>query len=92
MPAPQTPPLISPGDILQEKFMVPLQVSSTRLARDFDVSERTVAQILAGQRRISKAMAHKLHMRFKTSTQYWLSLQSRYDQQKLERWETLGRV
>ena len=67
--------------------MEPLQLSPARLAEDFDVSEKTIHQLLAGQRRISKAMAHKLHMRLKTTTQYWLNLQSRYDRQKLAHWQ-----
>lgn len=70
--------------------MVPLQISPERLAEDFGVSEKTIHQLLAGQRRISKAMAHKLHMRLKTTTQFWLNLQSRHDQQKLAHWQRFG--
>ncbi len=83
-------PLIAPGEILRDQFMVPLQLTPARLAEDLNVSEKTVLQLISGRRRISKTMAHKLHMRLKTSTQYWLNLQSRHDQQKLSHWQQLG--
>lgn len=71
--------------------MTPLNISPQRLAQDFDVNETTIRQILNGQRRISKSMAHKLHMRFKTTTQFWLDAQNRHDRQKLEHWEHITR-
>ena len=71
--------------------MRPLRLSAQRLARDFGVDEKTILQILAGRRRVSLAMAHKLHMRFKTSTQFWLNLQNRFDTSRLKSWEDLAR-
>jgi antitoxin HigA-1 len=88
---PQFPPLVTPGDVLREQFMIPLGVSPERLAQDFGSSENTIRQILAGHRRISKTMAHKLHMRFKTTTQFWLNLQSQYDLRKLDQWEKMAK-
>ena len=81
-----SPPPVSPGEILREEFMIPLNITVQKLAKDLQVSEKTLLQVLAGRRRVSRAMAHKLHMRLKTSTEFWLNSQIRYDRQKLAWW------
>lgn len=91
-PAPEKlPSLVTPGEILEKDFMKPLGVSTHKLARDLGVREETIQEIIAGRRRISKTMAHRLHIRFKVTTQFWLSAQAHYDQQALERWQMLAK-
>lgn len=70
---------IHPGEILMEEFLMPFKISQYRLAKDIDVAPRRVNEIIHGSRAISADTALRLGKYFKTSPQFWLNLQSRYD-------------
>jgi addiction module HigA family antidote len=70
---------IHPGEILMEEFLAPFSLSQYRLAKDIDVAPRRINEIIHGQRAISADTALRLGKYFKTSPQFWLNLQSRYD-------------
>jgi antitoxin HigA-1 len=76
---------ISPGEILLEEFMVPLGISQNRLARDLGVNVARVHDIVRGQRGISAETALRLATYFKTSADFWMNLQTRYDLKLAER-------
>lgn len=78
-------PLVTPGEILREEFMVPLGLSAYRVAKDIGVSATAVGQILSAQRAITPDMAHRLGSYFGMSAEFWLNAQSHYDLRKLER-------
>jgi antitoxin HigA-1 len=71
--------LIPPGQILLKEFMVPLGISQNRLARDLGVNAARVHEIVHGQRGISAETALRLAAYFKTTAEYWMNLQTRYD-------------
>jgi len=71
-------PAIHPGEILADELKE-LGVSPTELSRQIAVPPNRVTQIIKGQRSITGDTALRLGHWFKTSAQFWLSLQSAYD-------------
>jgi addiction module HigA family antidote len=70
---------IMPGEILLEEFMRPLEISQNKLARDLDVPIARINDIVHGRRGISADTALRLAKYFKTTAEFWMNLQSRYD-------------
>src|SRR5689334_4454442 len=72
-------PLIHPGEILREEFLVPLGLSQYRLAKDTSVPPRRINEIVRGTRAVSADTALRLARYFGTSERFWLNLQTHYD-------------
>lgn len=70
---------ISPGEILLEEFLVPLEISQYRLAKDLDIPQTRVSEIVKGNRRITADTAVRLSAYFGNSAKFWLGLQDDYD-------------
>jgi antitoxin HigA-1 len=70
---------IHPGEILHEDFMKPHRLSMNKLALDLRVPVTRVADIVAERRGISPNTALRLARYFKTSAEFWLNLQTKYD-------------
>lgn len=70
---------IHPGEILQEEFLKPLNISQYRLALDVDVSPRRINEIVKETRSVTADTALRLGRYFGNSPQFWLNLQSKYD-------------
>jgi len=70
---------ISPGEILFEEFMAPLDISQNKLARDLDVPVGRINDILKARRVITTDTALRLAVYFGTTPEFWLNLQNRYD-------------
>lgn len=70
---------VHPGEILSEDFMKPNRLSMNRLALDLRVPVTRIADIVAERRGISPDTALRLARYFKTTPQFWLNLQTRYD-------------
>ena len=70
---------IHPGEILLFKFLEPLQMSQTRLARNIGVSPRRINEIVLKKRRITADTALRLGRYFKMAPDFWLGLQMDYD-------------
>lgn len=68
-----------PGVILQRDFLDGLGVSQYRLAVDIEVPPRRINEIVRGLRGISADTALRLARYFRTTPQFWLNLQQRYD-------------
>lgn len=71
--------LVTPGDVLYEEFMKPLNISQNQLARDIDVPPSRIHAIVHGKRTLTADMALRLGKYFQTSAQLWINLQARYD-------------
>lgn len=52
--------LVTPGEILEEEFMKPLNISQNQLARDIDVPPSRIHAIVHGRRSITADMALRL--------------------------------
>jgi len=70
---------IHPGEVLQEDFLTPLQLTQHKVARAIGVPPRRINEIVHGTRRISADTALRLGRYFGTSTMFWINLQTRYD-------------
>lgn len=69
----------TPGQILDEKFLQPLDISRYRLAKAIGVSETAIGEIVNGKRRITTAMAWRLAKALGTTPDFWSNLQTDYD-------------
>jgi antitoxin HigA-1 len=76
---------IPPGEILLEEFMRPYRLSQNKLARDLDVPVARVNDIIHARRGISADTALRLAAYFRTSAEFWLNLQTRYDLKMAQR-------
>ena len=70
---------IHPGEILNEEFLRPMEISQYRLAKDISVPARRINEIVHGTRSITADTALRLGRYFGISAQFWLNLQSHYD-------------
>ena len=70
---------IHPGEILQEEFLTPLELTQHRLAVSIRVPPRRINEIVHGKRRITTDTALRLSRFFGTSERFWINLQTRYD-------------
>ena len=70
---------LHPGEILQEEFLKPMNLSQNRLALDIRVPARRINEIVHGKRRITADTALRLAKYFDMSAQFWLGLQMDYD-------------
>jgi len=78
MPAGKLDP-VHPGEILQEEFLKPMNLSQNRLALDIRVPARRINEIVHGKRRVTADTALRLAKFFDMSPQFWLGLQMDYD-------------
>lgn len=72
-------PNIHPGEILQEEFLLPLNVTQYALAQNTGVPHSRVTRIIKGQQRITPDTAVRLAAFFGNSARFWLGLQMDYD-------------
>ena len=70
---------VHPGEILQEEFLVPLEISAYRLAKDTFLPQTRISEIIKGRRRITADTALRLSRYFGNSAKFWLGLQDDYD-------------
>jgi addiction module HigA family antidote len=70
---------IHPGEVLQEEFLLPLEVSAYRLSKDIGIPQTRVSEIIKGNRRITADTALRLAQYFGTTAKFWLGLQDDYD-------------
>ncbi len=70
---------IHPGEVLNEDFMKPLDISINRLSRDLHVPPNRIHGIVHGTRTITADTALRLATYFGTSPELWLNLQAGYD-------------
>ena len=76
-------PLIHPGEILRDDFLVPMKISVYTLAQAIKVPRSRV--IVLGRRGISADTAFRLARYLSTTPDFWINLQARYDLDAAER-------
>lgn len=70
---------IHPGELLLEEFLVPMQLSQYRLAKEISVPPQRISEIVAGARSITADTDLRLCRFFGLSNGYWLRAQVAYD-------------
>lgn len=88
---------ISPGEILLEEFLIPLNISQYRLSKELGIPQTRISEIVKGNRRISADTAVRLSAYFGNSAKFWLGLQDDFDienelEEKLEELKQINRL
>ena len=78
-------PLLTPGEMLREEFLKPMQLTPYRLAKDVGVPLTRVAAILSGTRAITPDTGLRFDRYFGLSEGWWLRLQTDCDIRKAHR-------
>ena len=63
----------------RRNFLLPLNISAYRLAKDIGIPQTRLSQILKGNRRITADTALRLSQYFGNTPKFWLGLQDDYD-------------
>ena len=70
---------ITPGEIILEEFLKPLNISAYRLSKDTGMPATRISQILKGKRRITADTALRLSRYFGNSADFWMGIQDEFD-------------
>lgn len=70
---------VHPGEILEEEFIKPLDISAYRLAKETNIPQTRISEIIKGKRKITADTALRFSRFFGNSPQFWLGLQNDYD-------------
>lgn len=75
----RTVPYPTPGEILLEEFLKPMDITQYRLAKEIGVSQRRIGEIVAGKRGVTADTGLRLSRFFGTSEGFWTGLQDDHD-------------
>lgn len=89
MKAPRIPYPTSPGEILTEEFLIPMDLSQSELARKIGSTPRAINEICLEKRAISPRMAMRLADFFGNTPEFWMTLQMAWDLWR--EWEKTGK-
>jgi len=70
---------IHPGEVLLEEFLLPLNISAYRLAKDVEIPQSRISEIIKGNRRITADTALRFSKYFGNSAKFWLGMQDDFD-------------
>ena len=70
---------IHPGEVLNEEFLIPMNISAYKLSKDLEIPQTRISQIIKGNRRITADTALRLSSYFGNSAKFWLGLQNDFD-------------
>ena len=70
---------IHPGEILNEEFLKPLNITAYRLAKETLIPQTRISEIIKTNRRVTADTALRLAKFFGTSPKFWLGLQDDFD-------------
>ena len=70
---------IHPGEILSEEFLAPFNITAYKLAKDIEIPQTRISEIVKGNRRITADTAIRLSKYFGNSAKFWLGLQDDFD-------------
>lgn len=70
---------IYPGEVLLEEFLIPMDISQNRIAREMGVPPRRINENVHGKRAATADTALRPAHFFGTSEEFWMSLQADFD-------------
>ena len=70
---------VTPGELLLQEFLLPMEISQYRLAKEIGVPAQRIGEIVAGRRGITADTDLRLCRFFGLSNGYWLRAQAAYD-------------
>ena len=73
-----------PGKQISERFMKPLGINASQLARALGVDRSTVSRLLSEQQPITPSMAGRLGVSFGVPARWFLLMQAEYDASRVD--------
>ena len=70
---------IHPGEILEEEFIKPLEITAYRLSKETNIPATRISQIIKGNRSITADTALRFSKYFGTTPDFWMGLQMEFD-------------
>lgn len=70
---------VTPGELLLEEFLIPMELTQYRVAKEIGVPAQRIGEIVAGKRAITADTDLRLCRFFGLSNGYWLRAQVAYD-------------
>lgn len=70
---------IHPGEILREEFMIPMNLTAYKLAKETHIQATRISQIIHEKRAISPDTALRLSKFFGNSAEFWMGIQVEYE-------------
>jgi addiction module HigA family antidote len=70
----------TPGEILREEFLKPYNMSVESLAKEINLPEKTILDLIAGEEEITEDIAKIFSNYFGTSFGFWMNLQKEYNE------------
>ena len=70
---------IHPGEILQEDFLMPMNISAYKLAKETFIDQTRISEIIRGKRAISIDTALRFSKFFGTTPEFWINIQTQYE-------------
>lgn len=70
---------IHPGEILSKEFLISFNITAYKLAKNIEIPQTRVSEIIKGNRIITADTALRLCKYFGNSAKFWLGLQDDYD-------------
>src|SRR5688572_6433128 len=75
---------VTPGELLAEEFLKPMQITQYRLAKEIGVPAQRIGEIVAGKRAFTADTDLRLCRFFGLSNGYWLRAQAAYETELAE--------
>ncbi|HEY4103514.1 MAG TPA: HigA family addiction module antitoxin [Polyangiaceae bacterium] len=69
----------TPGEILQQEYLAPLELSQKDLANHIDQDVKVINRIVNGRSAVTAEVALKLAATFRTTPEFWLNAQKAVD-------------
>lgn len=71
-----------PGKLIREEYLTPLGLSARQVAGEIGVPPNRLSEIIRERRGVTADTAIRLGVRFGTSAEFWLNLQTAHDLSK----------
>ena len=78
------PIIITPGEILLEDYLKPMNISPSMLAHEIGMSVHIIDEIISGYQKISPEISLRLGTFFKQGPRFWYNIQTTCEFQKLK--------
>ena len=70
---------VHPGEVLREEFLAPLDLTPYALAAELHVPRTRIERLVREETAITPDTALRLARYFRTTPEFWLGIQSRFD-------------
>jgi len=70
---------IHPGEIIREEFMLPLHLTSEKLAQDIKLNSQEVEAVIQEKKDLNMDLICRLSAYFDLPVEFWWNLQKRYE-------------